>query len=83
MNLGYGIPDYALANSILTVIENDKSPDELLSVYPNPFEDEITIQVEDINSSIKQIEIMDITGKELFRKRNSANENNRKPKEYE
>jgi subtilisin family serine protease len=74
--LGYGIPDYALANSILTVIENKKSPMDLVSVYPNPFTNEITIQVGEDNSSLKQIELMDITGKSLMLKNYSANEDN-------
>ena len=74
--LGYGIPDYALANSILTVIENENSPMDLVSVYPNPFTNEITIQVGEDNSSLKQIELMDITGKSLMLMNYSANEDN-------
>jgi serine protease AprX len=74
--LGYGIPDYALANSILTVIENEESPMDLVSVYPNPFSNEITIHVGEDNSTLKQIELMDITGKSLMLKNYSANEDN-------
>jgi hypothetical protein len=74
--LGYGIPDYALANSILTVIENEIIQMDLVSVYPNPFTNEITIQVGEDNSSLRQIELMDITGKSLLLKNYSANEDN-------
>jgi len=74
--LGYGIPDYALANSILTVIENEISQMDLVTVYPNPFTNEITIQVGEDNSYLKQIELMDITGKSLMLKNYSANEDN-------
>jgi serine protease AprX len=72
--LGYGIPDYGLANSILTVVENVNSPLEILSVYPNPFKNEITIDVEDDNSTLEGIEFMDITGKSVKAVNYSSNE---------
>ncbi len=72
--LGYGIPDYALANSILTIIDNKISPAEAVSVYPNPFSDEITIKLNDGNSILKHIMLMDITGKIVSENDYSANE---------
>jgi len=74
--LGYGIPDYGLANSILTVIEKKESPSGVLSVYPNPFDDEITLQVQDIHSSFSRVELMDITGKTVMAIDYSKNTNN-------
>ena len=35
--LGYGIPDYVLANSILTGIEYPAELNDAFSTYPNPF----------------------------------------------
>jgi hypothetical protein len=72
--LGYGIPDYALAKSILTVIENVEDPENELTIYPNPFTNEIYVQTINKNSVLKQIELMDITGKSLIIKDFSANE---------
>lgn len=72
--LGYGIPDYALANSILTVIENNENPDNGLTVYPIPFKDEIYVQIMKGYSALKQIELLDITGKSLLIKEFSPKE---------
>jgi hypothetical protein len=74
--LGYGIPDYGLANSILTVIEKKESPYGLLTVYPNPFDDEITLKVQDLNSVLSRVEFMDITGKTVIAMDYSLNPTN-------
>jgi len=39
-SLGFGIPDFILANQILNVLEN-KNQNEDVIVYPNPFRDQI------------------------------------------
>jgi len=62
--LGYGIPDYMDANSILTVIENAEISANDLSVYPNPFSNDFAIRVND-EIVIQEIELMDITGKRI------------------
>jgi hypothetical protein len=72
--LGYGIPDYALANSILTVIENVKVTTEIVSVYPNPFTNEIAIKIDGDNTFLKQMVLVDITGKIVITKDYSANQ---------
>jgi hypothetical protein len=64
--LGYGIPDYVIANSILTVVENQKSPVKIASVYPNPFVKDLSINVYDESQAINKIEFTDIAGKILF-----------------
>jgi hypothetical protein len=62
--LGYGIPDYVLANSILTVIDNKLVPNLAVNIFPNPFTDEINISIANANSMTGvSAEIMDITGK--------------------
>jgi hypothetical protein len=62
--LGFGIPDYMQANSILTVIENAETPANELSVYPNPFNNDFTIRVNE-EILIQEVELMDITGKRI------------------
>lgn len=62
--LGYGIPDYALANSILTVIENHELNDLSVILYPNPATDYLYF----VNQSGRPsesivVELMDVSGK--------------------
>ena len=63
--LGYGIPDYMEANSILTVIENNSSNAYELHIYPNPFNNDFTISIQNKNSAILDLELLDITGKRI------------------
>lgn len=64
--LGYGIPDYALAHSILTVVDHQISPSGNLSVYPNPFNDHLTLYTLDNSSGISKVELTDVTGKVIL-----------------
>jgi len=44
--MGYGIPDYALANSILTTVENKAlNSHDLIKVWPNPFTTLLHIEI--------------------------------------
>lgn len=75
--LGYGIPDYVLANSILTVIDNKLVPNVAVSIFPNPFSDEINIRITNPGSlSEVKAEIFDITGKIVMTFEFSGNEKN-------
>jgi serine protease AprX len=66
--LGYGIPDFVLANNILTIIGGPEKVDAITVVYPNPFRDVFIIEIteqkgiaESQNEGI--IEITDIAGR--------------------
>jgi serine protease AprX len=66
--LGYGIPDFMLANNILTIINGPDEEFSLLKVYPNPFSDVFTIDAGKLGSggagmNNASIEISDITGR--------------------
>ena len=75
--LGFGIPDYFLANSILTVIES-KAEDNLdMLVYPNPFNDELFVSIKDGSDDISSVELFDLTGKSLFYKDVNTSQGNR------
>lgn len=63
--LGFGIPDYMEANSILTVIENNDAYLSEISVYPNPFDGDFTISLNEDNVLVQEIELLDITGKRI------------------
>lgn len=60
---GYGIPDYVLANSLLTVIDQPSSGQEnLVQVYPNPVNE--TIQIT-IKAGAEALRLLDINGRLL------------------
>jgi serine protease AprX len=67
--LGYGIPDFVLANNILTIITGPDDPGKGLYIYPNPASGYFIIDVsqlkgtQPINSAI--IEILDLTGQSV------------------
>ncbi len=71
--LGWGIPDYALANNLLTIVEDPLTTGNDLILYPNPFSDELTVALVNTPATIDRIEICDITGKSLYVENESSN----------
>ncbi len=67
--LGYGIPDYALANSILTVIEYPTELNVAFSAYPNPFSNEINIKFNEEELFVNRVELLDVTGKVVLQQK--------------
>ena len=63
--LGYGVPDFCVANGILDVNDPAKE-NQNVTVYPNPFEDEIMIALNSARNESVSIQIFDITGKAVF-----------------
>ena len=66
--LGYGIPDFLLANNILTIIDGPASENASLKIYPNPFSDGFTIEAgkrgsREAGISNCNVEISDMTGR--------------------
>lgn len=66
--LGYGIPDFILANNILTIINSPDQGTASIEVYPNPFRDVFTIDAGKLGragtgNNDESIEISDITGR--------------------
>jgi serine protease AprX len=66
--LGYGIPDFLLANNILTIVDGPVAENSSLKIYPNPFSDGFTVETwghggmgAGINNGT--VEISDITGR--------------------
>lgn len=64
--MGWGIPDYVLAHSILTVVDYNSEPARGMDVFPNPFASELNISFEEDNISINRIELTDVSGKLVF-----------------
>jgi hypothetical protein len=62
--LGYGIPNFVEANNILTVIDGLDPGDLNLTVYPNPFSNEIRISMVSTKGQGSGIVILsEMTGK--------------------
>ncbi|MBW6460170.1 MAG: S8 family serine peptidase [Bacteroidales bacterium] len=62
--LGYGIPDFIVANSILTIIDAFQPESFLVHIYPNPVRDEINLRFssQQVGSKAHAL-ITDITGR--------------------
>lgn len=64
--LGYGIPDYVVANSLLTVIDKTQKPSGNVEVFPNPFNREINVKFNPLVSPQQvSYKITDLSGKML------------------
>ncbi|MDD4373840.1 MAG: S8 family serine peptidase [Bacteroidales bacterium] len=62
---GYGIPDYEVANSVLTSINSKLSLGaQFLKISPNPFSD--AIQVKLLMDTVLQAKILDRSGREII-----------------
>ena len=59
--LGYGIPNFSLANALLLDVEDINKP--TLEVYPNPANAESTIYIYSANASAVSYKILDLSGK--------------------
>lgn len=66
---GYGIPNFCKADSILSVmlsVGNVNVENENLSVYPNPFSSNFTIEFYSTNKEVVLVELYDVTGKKVM-----------------
>ena len=64
--MGWGIPDFMEAYSVMTTIEIVAgSGDGIANVYPNPFNDDFTISLSIENENVK-ITMMDLNGRMVF-----------------
>lgn len=75
---GYGIPNFCVANTILTGIEKPELNSDRLNVHPNPFNDNFNITFYSIKKQTVFIELYDISGRVIFKKQEhvSANSSN-------
>jgi len=69
--MGYGIPNFGLANLILSGFNTDLvSETNDIDIYPNPFYDELKIVYNSADTQQVSIEIHDINGKLVYSKQN-------------
>jgi len=64
--LGYGIPDFCLASSILSGVSDVKNIEYYFTVFPNPTQGEITIRSYDPGSAPFRIQLFDWNGRSLY-----------------
>ena len=63
--MGYGIPDFCIANQLLTGVPKYNASDKSFSVYPNPFHDNFVIAYSSDTEEQIAIELRDVTGRIL------------------
>jgi len=74
--LGYGLPDYVAANEILSIIEPGHAVlAENISLFPNPFHNQLNIVFEDSSQGDYMIELLDVYGRILIRRTHAASSN--------
>ncbi len=72
--LGYGIPNFTVANVISSGIEiHNIDNEENLNVFPNPFEDHFYVMYESADSQYVDIKLIDAAGKIVFEKNQLIN----------
>jgi serine protease AprX len=64
--VGYGIPNFCTASTILTDIDEMSSGINVFSLYPNPFINSITITCNSNQKQLVQISLIDISGRVVF-----------------
>ncbi|MES2139552.1 MAG: S8 family serine peptidase [Bacteroidota bacterium] len=72
---GYGIPNFCVANTILTGIDKLDFDYDRLMVHPNPFTDNFDITFYSNKKQTIFIELYDIAGREIFRKQERVSAN--------
>jgi len=70
---GYGIPNFCLANTILTNIEHRKMHVTELIVYPNPFNNNLDIRFFSDKQQTINITLYDISGREIVSQEKKIN----------
>lgn len=65
-DIGWGTPDFEVANSLMTTVEQRINPQGFVKVYPNPFIDELSIQFKSNVASSILIEIINSSGSIVY-----------------
>lgn len=73
--MGWGIPDFMEAYSVLTTIEINDLNEEISFIYPNPFSDNLTIELNLKTTEEVRITLMDVNGRLIFAESYVAVEN--------
>ncbi len=64
--MGWGIPDFMEAYSVMTTIEIEEENGEMINAYPNPFTDNLTVELNINGATEAKLTLMDINGRLVF-----------------
>ncbi len=64
--MGWGIPNFNGADSILTSIENPSYIDGFVAAYPIPFDNKLTIEISNDSSEKLNIDLLSLSGLTIF-----------------
>lgn len=68
--IGYGIPNFSAAYTILnSIYENKINKEQITNIYPSPFLSQINIEFISSNSDNVKVEIIDLLGKTVYEKK--------------
>ena len=73
--MGYGIPNFCTANTLLTGIDIQKMNTDSLNVYPNPFNADFNIAFYSDKKQVIDVELFDISGRSIFQLEKSVSAN--------
>jgi subtilisin family serine protease len=65
-SMGHGIPDFVMANNILTVIDTPVSGSLATEIFPNPVSDRIHIRIHGTESGEGRVVLSDLSGRVVF-----------------
>jgi len=72
--LGYGIPNFAIAHQLLAGASiNENKKDYFFTVFPNPFEDWISLDYIENDSHLVTVELYDFCGRNIYSIKNFKN----------
>ncbi len=75
--IGYGIPNFCIANNILTSISENSANNFNVKVFPNPFSNEFTLDYYSQKNEKIKLELYDICGRKILEQDFVAHENNK------
>jgi subtilisin family serine protease len=70
--IGWGIPDFMEAHTIMTNIEHQTDTEVNVRIWPNPFSDELHIYIKTDKQKDYHVELYDVRGQLLFKEDISA-----------
>jgi len=65
-NIGWGTPDFELANALMTTVEQKYTTGSIVKAWPNPFTDALSIQFNSNTASSFLIEIINSSGSTIY-----------------
>jgi serine protease AprX len=69
---GYGVPNFCTANSLLTSIQENPTADVRFEVYPNPFNNQLSLSFYNKEKQTVKLVMSDIMGKIVFQEEYTA-----------